>query len=322
VNAAEKIDFVAPSRSLKIVGVVGAFVALRSARTRAAYLRIWGEWCAFCGSEFVASSPELARESHALRFCAAQRGRGVRPATIKHKAVILCGIYGYLKDNGLVKANIFRPAYEALKHARTGDLRPSQPLPLDQVQKLLDTPSAASTIGIRDRALLALLFSCLRVGEVLALRLSDLRYTQRGSAYLILAAPKAGHAQQAALAPWAAERVAALVRQRQTEGAASGDLLFVSYGGRGLWKKYDGKPLLPRRVNRDLKKYARDCGITTAVSSHWGRCSGICRLLESGVDHAAVRLVSRHASIQMVELYDRRRREIDDSAALKLSYLK
>jgi site-specific recombinase XerD len=98
------------------------------------------------------------------------------------------------------------------------------------------------------------------------------------------------------------------------------DMLFVSYSGAADCKRVDGKPLLARRVQRQLKRYAAAVGITAAISPHWGRCSAICRLLEQRCNYADIQAVTRHKSIATLEIYDRRRREIDDSVGNALQY--
>ena len=61
-------------------------------------------------------------------------------------------------------------------------------------------------------------------------------------------------------------------------------------------------------------------GAGNFVSPHSARATAITKLLSDGFSHREVQEFSRHASIQMVEVYDKRRISIDDNPASDLDY--
>ncbi len=56
------------------------------------------------------------------------------------------------------------------------------------------------------------------------------------------------------------------------------------------------------------------------MSPHSARATAITKLLDSGFSHRDVQEFSRHASVQMVEIYDKRRLQVDESPAKKLEF--
>ncbi|NDC37340.1 MAG: hypothetical protein EBZ48_04735, partial [Proteobacteria bacterium] len=174
--------------------------------------------------------------------------------------------------------------------------------------------------GVRDRALLAALFGgALRRSEAATLRLGDVRKSNAGTIYLYLRATKAKRDAEQALPKWAAAAVIAWVKQRATDGAGSGDFLFVGYTGRA-GKTPTPEPISASGVYKLFKLYCQRAGAGPYVTPHSARATAITRLLESGIAHREVQQFSRHASIQMVELYDKRRLGVEKNPGKLLEF--
>ena len=88
------------------------------------------------------------------------RARGLQPATIHCAGMAIAAFYGFLKTRGLVNAN---PASD-LELPKLSS-RVAEPLSPADVERLLDTPSPRSFCGLRDRAVLEVLYCGLRIGE-------------------------------------------------------------------------------------------------------------------------------------------------------------
>ncbi len=73
-------------------------------------------------------------------------------------------------------------------------------------------------------------------------------------------------------------------------------------------------------VYRLFKDYLRRFKLNPNYSPHCARVTAITQLLKQGMNHREVQELSRHASVSMVERYDRRRFEIEESPSKKLSY--
>jgi site-specific recombinase XerD len=144
--------------------------------------------------------------------------------------------------------------------------------------------------------------------------LSDVINTNKGSTYLRLRKTKSQNIQKVALPDWVAEEILAFKERRIHEGKGDRDLLFVRYLHRGE------EPMGEKFVYRLFKDYLKRFKLNPDYSPHCARVTAITQLLKQGMNHREVQELSRHASVAMVERYDRRRFEIEESPSKKLSY--
>jgi site-specific recombinase XerD len=267
------------------------------------------------------SSRELA--THLPRF--AQKRSGLEAtlsnATIAKKFAVLHRIYRMLQGANLgVTTNPFDPDRAPPPPRHSGKKRPTEMVDFKVVKRILALPDLQQPKGLRDQAVLSALFGgALRRSEAAALRVGDVRKTRHGTVYLYLRSTKAKRDAEQALPAWAAEPITRLVRARLKEGAREQDFLFVSYTGRA------GRTPSARGVSSSgiydlFKKYCQAAGAGKLVSPHSARATAITRLLASGIPHREVQEFSRHASVQMVELYDKRRIGVDENAAKDLEF--
>jgi integrase/recombinase XerD len=168
-------------------------------------------------------------------------------------------------------------------------------LTYEEVERLLATPSESTPRGIRDAAMISLMYaSGLRVSELCALKVGDL--DRRVGTVSPLG--KGGKRRVVPVGEVALERIeryVALVRAH-TKGATTDPHLFLSPRGKrftrqGLWKL--------------LKTYARACGITVPISPHKLRHSFATHLLRGGADLRAVQAMLGHADLGTTEIYTR-----------------
>lgn len=242
-------------------------------------------------------------------------------ATIAKKFAALRRIYRMLiaydfgiTDNPFDTDKIPPPA------ARAGQKRPTEMVDFSKVKEILELPERSTSKGLRDKALLAILFGGgLRRGEVVKIRLGDVRRSQAGTVYLHLRATKARKDADQALPAWAVEPVLALVEQRIESGAEDGDYLFISYRGKG-GQFPTNNPLSANGLYKLFKRYCILAGAGDLVSPHSARATAITKLLSDGVSHREVQEFSRHASVQMVEAYDKRRIGIDENPGKQLDF--
>lgn len=336
---------------------INAFLDLKSENTQRTYISIIKEWCEFLGTE--PGSPAAARailsatDLHALAYRKwLERRKGQRPrlepsasdtralersngprqrrdglqhtlanSTIAKKFTALRRIYRMLIASALgVVANPFDSDRVPPPAARAGQKRPTEMLDFQMVKAVLDAPDCSTGKGLRDSALLALLFGGgLRRSEVVALRIGDLRQSPGGTTYVRLRATKSKRDADHALPPWAAARVQQLAEQRLQEGAAPGDYLFVAERGPGAGGR-SSRGLTASGLYRIFKDYCRQTGAGMFITPHSARATAITKLLADGLNHREVQEFSRHASVQMVEVYDKRRYGVDKSPAKDLDY--
>jgi integrase len=71
---------------------------------------------------------------------------------------------------------------------------------------------------------------------------------------------------------------------------------------------------------RLFKHYCEKAGATQFLTPHSARATAITKLLADGIPHREVQEFSRHSSIQMVELYDKRRLTVEENPGKELDY--
>ena len=175
--------------------------------------------------------------------------------------------------------------------------RPSRKLPgllsMEEVERLLAAPNVRSAAGVRDRAMLELLYATgLRVTELISLGLGDVDLETR----MVLARGKGGKERIVPLGAPAADAVGAYLagaRAGLLHGRVTGDL-FVTPRGHRLTRQGFAKL---------LDRYARVAGIERRISPHKLRHSFATHLLAGGADLRAVQEMLGHADISTTQIY-------------------
>lgn len=202
-----------------------------------------------------------------------------------------------------------------------GKKRPTEMIDFELVMRVVNYPDVSHPRGRRDRAILAVLFGgALRRSEVCQLTLSDYRRSSGGTPYLYLRTTKARKDAEQALPTWAAEALDLVVQDREQEGALSGDPLFVAFKGKGQGRSEPREAISDTALYRMFKQACLASGAGVFVSPHSARATAITKLLSEGLTHREVQEFSRHSSIQMVEVYDKRRFSVDQNPAKKLKF--
>jgi integrase/recombinase XerD len=169
-------------------------------------------------------------------------------------------------------------------------------LRLEEVEKLLEQPDSKTPTGLRDRAMLEVLYSTgLRVSELTGLGVSDLD-AKVGCVRCI------GKGDKERIVP-VGKKALGMVEKYLREGrprllrnakASSGPALFVNRRGAalsrvGVWKI--------------LSAYGRRAGLRVALTPHMLRHSFATHLLERGADLRSVQLMLGHADISTTQIY-------------------
>jgi integrase/recombinase XerD len=166
-------------------------------------------------------------------------------------------------------------------------------LSVEEVNRLLAQPDVTTLVGMRDRAMIELLYSAgLRVSELVSLRLSDLQM-ETGCVRCI------GKGNKERLVPMGRTAITAVKaylngsRQALTGRTASPYLFLNRFGMRigriGFWKK--------------LTEYGRHAGLRLKLKPHMLRHSFATHLLERGADLRSVQLMLGHADISTTQIY-------------------
>ena len=227
-----------------------------------------------------ADAPALQRHLRRLRR------RGISPRSVGRAVASIRGFYGFLIDERHRDDN---PAVHLVSPKTARSL--PKVLAEDQVEALLVAPELDKPLGVRDRAMLELLYaSGLRVSELVGLELAQLRLDQgflvafgKGSKERIV---PVGERAELWVGRYCSEVRPELVRGRH-------EMVFVNYRGQrmtrqGFWKI--------------LKAYGVTVGIR-GLSPHVLRHSFASHLLEHGADLRAVQMMLGHADISTTQIY-------------------
>jgi integrase/recombinase XerD len=243
-------------------------------------------------------------------------------ATIHKKFAALRRMYRMLIASDLgVRQNPFEVDRVPAPPKEAGRKRPTEMVNFELVSEIINLPDVNTAKGLRDRAILTLLFGGgLRRSEVLSLRIGDVRRTAEGTPFVYLRHTKAKRDASQGIPDWTAEALEKLIaHRRQNAGACDHDHLFVGFTGQG-GKKETNTPLSETSLYLLFKGYCSRAGVEDYVTPHSARATAITKLLSDGLSHREVQEFSRHASVQMVEWYDKRRFDVEQSPARKLSF--
>ncbi len=198
----------------------------------------------------------------------------------------------------LAKQDIETLAAEKIELPKTTQ-RQVEFLEADEVENLLKQPNVTNMRGLRDRALLELLFSTgLRVSEISSLNINQINlgkdeFTVRGKGDKLRIVFISNDART-----W--------VKRYLDKRHDSDEALFIRYDrGRAKRMKSDDEDirLTPRSIQRIVKHYAASAGITKDITPHTLRHSFATDLLQNGADIRSVQTLLGHSSITTTQVY-------------------
>ena len=168
-----------------------------------------------------------------------------------------------------------------------------RPLTVEEVTRLLEAPDPATPVGIRDRAILELLYGAgLRISELVGLDVDDVDLDP-GSVRVL---GKGGKEREVPLGRYGREAVEAYVTRTRPE--------FASAKSRGaLFLNQRGGRLTRQSCARLLAAHVATADIDRRVSLHTLRHSFATHLLEGGADVRVVQELLWHASVATTQIY-------------------
>ena len=232
---------------------------------------------------------EEIRRTHIMLYLGALRGAGKAAATVNRNTVSLRAYFHFLlKERVIVQDPTLD--MEAIKPSQ----KPPIILSIEEIERLLAAPDEAAPQGMRDKAMLELLYATgIRVTELISLNVEDVNTSLR----FARCSGASGKERVVPIGAIAADCVARytsgmrdkLLRARPEEPA----LFLNSLGGRltrqGFWKI--------------IKKYAREAQIEQDITPHTLRHSFAAHLLEGGADLRSVQQMLGHSDISTTQIY-------------------
>jgi len=257
----------------------------RSDRTRAAYRTDLLDFLRFAAREGVRDPGAVTRPLVTLYFVSLRRRR-LAPSTVARRLAALRGFYRFL----LRERHVASDPTEDVSSPRRGQALPRVLSP-EEVARLLAQPDPREPEGLRDRAMLELLYSSgLRVSELVGLDVGDVDLESE----LLRVVGKGDKERVVPVGSYAVRALQAYLALGRPRLARRSPALFVGRAGRRLTRQW---------VWASLRRYARAAGISRVVTPHVLRHSFATHLLEGGADLRSVQELLGHANIATTQVY-------------------
>ena len=272
--------------------------AIRNPHTRRAYYRAATNFLTWCEIEAGISTLAAVQPIHVASWIELQTRAHTAP-TVKQQLAAIRHLFDWMVTGQIMPTNpaasVRGPAHR-IRRGKTPVLAPQE------ARTLLDSIDVSTPVGLRDRALIALMiYSFARIGAALQMRVADV-YTQDRRLWVRLH-EKGGkehtmpchHSLEQFLHEYidgcglAAEPRAPLFRtvDRKT-------------------KQLSGLPLAQANAHAMVRRRATAAGIATALGNHSFRATGITAYLKNGGTLEKAATMANHSSTRTTQLYDRR----------------
>jgi len=275
--------------------------AIRNPHTRRAYARAAADFLAWCAGAGVTSITAV-QPLHVAAWIELQTQTLSAP-TVKQRLAAIRHLFDWLVTGQIIPHN---PAASVRGPAHTTKKGKTPVLDATEARQLLDSIDVSTPIGLRDRALIALMvFSFARVGAALAMRVEDV-YVQQRRLWVRLR-EKGGKAHAMPCHHTLEEYLHAYLDGTGIGGEPKGPLFRTVARGTG---QLSTTPLPQANAYAMVRRRALAAGIGTKIGNHTFRATGITAYLSNGGTLENAAAMANHASTRTTQLYDRRRDDV------------
>jgi len=219
-------------------------------------------------------------------FLAELKKRGCSKSTIRRKMAAIRSFFRFLFREGYIKANpadsIFTP-------------KPDKKLPefldYEATLKLVTSPVTDNVLGLRDRAILEVLYSTgIRVSELVSLNIENIDLI----AGVVKVRGKGKKERMALLGNESQKSLRSYLREKSALGETERHAVFLNrFGGR----------ISDRSIRRLIDKYVKKCSIEQKISPHSIRHSFATHLINNGADLRSVQELLGHKNLATTQIY-------------------
>jgi integrase/recombinase XerD len=223
-----------------------------------------------------------------LKYLIAMRNRGLSARSRARHLVTIRGLYRFLVREKIIDHDPAR----LVDLPKSGFKLPDV-LSITEVKRLIDAPDPQKPAGVRDTAMLELLYaSGLRVSELITLKLQNLNL----EAGFVRVFGKGSRERVVPIGQYARDKVHSYLETARPAllGRRLSPYLFTARAG---------KPMTRQGFWKLLKRYALAAGLQKTVTPHTLRHSFASHLLEGGADLRAVQTMLGHADISTTQIY-------------------
>lgn len=209
------------------------------------------------------------------------------PASISRNVASVRAFFRFLYKNRVIDE-------DPSEHLKAPKIEKKMPeiLSVEEVEVLLQQPDVHTAKGMRDRAMIELLYATgMRVSELIRLRAEDVNLSL---GYVICCDGEReriipfGRICQDALQEYLSKARESFVRERQVEE---------------LFTNCSGRPMSRQGFWKVLKTYARQAGITRDITPHTLRHSFAAHLIQNGADVKSVQEMLGHSDVSTTQMY-------------------
>ncbi len=219
-------------------------------------------------------------------FMIKQSADGLKTSTIVRRLSSTRHFYLFLQREGLFSGKF--PVFETPKKST----HLPRCLSVEQVEDLFDQPNLEKPSGIRDRAMLEVVYSSgLRVSELLSLTRGQINF-EKG---ILTIAGKGGKMRQVPIGDFALEYLNKYLNEARNQNPGKKD--------KHIFLNLRGKPISRQYFFMCVREYALCAGIETDISPHTLRHSFATHLLENGAELRAVQEMLGHSNIATTQIY-------------------
>lgn len=217
--------------------------------------------------------------------------REYKRKTIARKLSSIRSFFRFLETRGIIQEN---PAADLA----TPKVEKTIPgcLTVDEVFRLLERPQSDKLLGLRDLAILEVLYSCgLRASELRSMDVTDIDFDERLVKVL-------GKGNKERIVPVGRAAVRVVTRYLEASETLRKKMGYGTMKG-PLFLNNRGRRLSSRSIGRVVKRYVMESGLPSDISPHSMRHSFATHLLDGGVDLRSVQELLGHVSLSTTQKY-------------------
>jgi site-specific recombinase XerD len=269
---------------------------IRNRNTRAAYLRAvsdFFQWCEEAGLRELSSLQPV----HVAAYVE-QLGRTHSAPSVKQHLAAVRMLFDWLVVGQVVASNpasVVRGPKHVVKRGKTPVLVP------EEAHALFESIPTDSLVGLRDRALLAvLIYSFARISAALSMRVED--YFPQGKRWWLRLHEKGGKYHEMPVHHTLEEYLDSYIRATGIGEDKKGPLFRSAIKRTG---KLSQRPLARANAFHMIQRRAKTAGVKTQIGCHSFRATGITIYLQNGGVLEKAQMMAAHESPRTTKLYDR-----------------
>ncbi len=274
---------------------------IRNPHTRRAYSHAVAGFLDWCTTANVMSITSIA-PLHVATWIEVQTQTLAAPTVKQHLAAIR-HLFDWLVIGQIVP---FNPATSVRGPSHSVKTGKTPVLDAEEARQLLDSIDTSTPVGLRDRALIALMvYSFARIGAALGMKVADV-YTQNRRLWVRLR-EKGGKRHEMPCHHNLEDYLIAYIDGARLRNDTNG-VLFGTIG-RGT-NKLTRTPLAQANAHAMIQRRMSAAGIATKAGNHSFRATGITVYLKNGGTLEKAAAMANHSSTRTTQLYDRRHDEM------------